>query len=376
MNSLHLGLGFRVKYTDYFVDLHLIISTISIDIGDLLKLVIRVWLEREVEEKEVEEKEVEEKEVEEKIWYSDRDKKRIQRLILRRRVQGKVSKSVTSVLVTSPITQNNEVLSRSQLSFFSSPIPIIVLAVAASRTSLLPEQSSSRTGTTTSGEVTTITEIYGYTNTTTFTSNSNSITVFHSLASTAGSDEASGTLWIHDNFGMYLVNVNNNTFGSGVQAIALSQDGRQGYIEVPEPHLESPERIFSEGYGQISQGSLTVFQNIFRITKSINPASQVILESASPDVAAKTALCPLWDGEANSVDNVLITTLPAPARLNDRTHQRYAARSNWENWVDLLNQRECIQVIVCINLLAKKIVKRGKRKGREREKEGRGKQYP
>ncbi|KAJ4478708.1 hypothetical protein C8J55DRAFT_514778 [Lentinula edodes] len=26
---------------------------------------------------------------------------------------------------------------------------------------------------------------------------------------------------------MYLVNVNKNTFGSGVQAIALSQDGRQ-----------------------------------------------------------------------------------------------------------------------------------------------------
>ncbi|KAJ3925734.1 MAG: hypothetical protein NXY57DRAFT_1043856 [Lentinula lateritia] len=233
MNSLHLGLGFRVKYTDYFVDLHLIISTISIDIGDLLKLVIRVWLEREVEEKEVEEKEVEEKEVEEKIWYSDRDK-RIQRLILRRRVQGKVSKSVTSVLVTSPITQNNEVLSRSQLSFFSSPIPIIVLAVAASRTSLLPEQSSSRAGTTTSGEVTTITEIYGYTNTTTFTSNSNSITVFHSLASTSESDDASGTFWIHDNFEMYLVNVNNNTFGSGVQAIALSQDGRQVYFYLKE----------------------------------------------------------------------------------------------------------------------------------------------
>ncbi|GAW09079.1 carbohydrate esterase family 8 protein [Lentinula edodes] len=68
--------------------------------------------------------------------------------------------------------------------------------------------------------------IYGYTNTTTFTSNSNSTTVFHSLASNAGSDDASGTLWIHDDFGMYIVNVN-NTFGLGVQVIALSQDGRQ-----------------------------------------------------------------------------------------------------------------------------------------------------
>ncbi|KAJ3926917.1 MAG: hypothetical protein NXY57DRAFT_675520 [Lentinula lateritia] len=163
---------------------------------------------------------------------------------------------VASVLVTSPITQNNEVLSKSQLSFFSSPIPIIVLAVAASRTSLIPEQSSSEQGLqrpvksrqspkyrirslirlparisssirgiirSRSGALT----IYGYTNTTTFTANSNSTTLLHWLASTAGSDDASGTLWIHDNFGMYLVNFNNLSFGCGVQAIALSQDGRQ-----------------------------------------------------------------------------------------------------------------------------------------------------
>ncbi|KAJ4478715.1 hypothetical protein C8J55DRAFT_549770, partial [Lentinula edodes] len=57
MNSLHLGLGFRVEYTGYFVDLHLIISTISIDtnwgsVQVVGLMVIRVWLGREVEEKE------------------------------------------------------------------------------------------------------------------------------------------------------------------------------------------------------------------------------------------------------------------------------------------------------------------------------------
>lgn len=44
-------------------------------------------------------------------------------------------------------------------------------------------------------------------------------------ASTAGSDDASGTLRIHKNdFKMYNVNVK-NTFGVGSQAIAISQYG-------------------------------------------------------------------------------------------------------------------------------------------------------
>lgn len=44
-------------------------------------------------------------------------------------------------------------------------------------------------------------------------------------ATTAGSDDASGTLRVHkDDFKMYNVNVK-NTFGKGVQAIALSQYG-------------------------------------------------------------------------------------------------------------------------------------------------------
>jgi pectinesterase len=44
-------------------------------------------------------------------------------------------------------------------------------------------------------------------------------------ASTAGSDDASGTLRIHmDNFSLYNVNVK-NTYGEGSQALAVSMEG-------------------------------------------------------------------------------------------------------------------------------------------------------
>ncbi|KAJ7185882.1 carbohydrate esterase family 8 protein [Mycena filopes] len=67
--------------------------------------------------------------------------------------------------------------------------------------------------------------IYGYTtDTTTYTGNQAIITA-GVPASTAGSDDASGTLRIHKNdFRMYNVHVK-NTFGAGVQAIAISQYG-------------------------------------------------------------------------------------------------------------------------------------------------------
>ncbi|KAF8879096.1 pectin lyase fold/virulence factor [Gymnopilus junonius] len=69
--------------------------------------------------------------------------------------------------------------------------------------------------------------IYGYT---TDTSNfaANQVVIQAGVpASTAGSDDASGTLRIHkDNFSMYNVNVT-NTFGVGSQAIAISQYGSQ-----------------------------------------------------------------------------------------------------------------------------------------------------
>ena len=70
-------------------------------------------------------------------------------------------------------------------------------------------------------------QIYGYTtDTSTFTANQ--VVIQGSVpASTAGSDDASGTLRIHkDNFSMYNVNVT-NTFGVGSQAIAISQYGSQ-----------------------------------------------------------------------------------------------------------------------------------------------------
>jgi pectinesterase len=69
--------------------------------------------------------------------------------------------------------------------------------------------------------------IYGYTtDTTTYASNQATIS-FDSTLTIAGSDDASGTLRIHkNNFSAYNINVK-NTFGPGVQAIALSQYGSQ-----------------------------------------------------------------------------------------------------------------------------------------------------
>ncbi|KAJ7697619.1 pectinesterase [Mycena rosella] len=67
--------------------------------------------------------------------------------------------------------------------------------------------------------------IYGYTtDTSTYTGNQAILTA-GVPASTAGSDDASGTLRIHkDDFQMYNINVK-NTFGPGSQAIAISQYG-------------------------------------------------------------------------------------------------------------------------------------------------------
>ncbi|KAF8194383.1 pectinesterase [Mycena galopus ATCC 62051] len=72
--------------------------------------------------------------------------------------------------------------------------------------------------------------IYGSTtDTTSYTSNSVTIT-FSDSAAEAGSDDPSGTLRVHkDDFALYNVNVR-NTFGEGSQALALSSYGsNQGY---------------------------------------------------------------------------------------------------------------------------------------------------
>ncbi|KAH7877371.1 uncharacterized protein C8R40DRAFT_1182270 [Lentinula edodes] len=279
MNSLHFGLGFRVKYTGYFVDPHLIINTISIDTNwgsaQVVGLtVIRVWLRREVEEKEVEEQ----------IWYSDRDGRRNYACNITHYTKQRGPVQVPALVI---------------LFSYSDYHPGGPSATRPSGLPLLPEQSSSEQGLqrpvksrqspkyrirslirlrarisssirgiirTRTGALT----IYGYTNTTTFTSNST--TLFHWLASTAGSDDASGTLWIHDNFGMYIVNV-----------IALSQDGSQVYLK---GIIESPELIFSEGY---------VWSEL----------AKVVLKSTTLDVALNPALWSLWDGEADSIDDVL-----------------------------------------------------------------------
>ncbi|KJA26945.1 carbohydrate esterase family 8 protein [Hypholoma sublateritium FD-334 SS-4] len=69
--------------------------------------------------------------------------------------------------------------------------------------------------------------IYGYTNDTSSYGGNQATLQAGVPASTAGSDDASGTLRIHtDNFSMYNVNVK-NTFGIGSQAIAISQYGNR-----------------------------------------------------------------------------------------------------------------------------------------------------
>ncbi|KAJ7575601.1 pectinesterase [Mycena floridula] len=138
-------------------------------------------------------------------------------------------------------------------------ISILPVAFAASRTSAPAGSIIVRAGTTASGEFPTLTRalnsitsttsnvtifmfpgtyveqvnivrtgpltILGYTtDTTTYTANQVILSA-GVPASTAGSDDASGTLRIHKNdFRMYNVNVK-NTFGIGSQAIAISQYG-------------------------------------------------------------------------------------------------------------------------------------------------------
>ncbi|KAF9025069.1 pectinesterase [Hymenopellis radicata] len=136
---------------------------------------------------------------------------------------------------------------------------LLQVVFAASRTSPPSGSKVVRAGTTTSGEYSTLTAainalpndstsqsifiypgtyseqvyitrtgpltIYGYTsNTDTYTGNQVTISA-NVTASSAGSNDASGTLRIHKNdFKMYNVNVA-NTYGKGTQAIAISQYG-------------------------------------------------------------------------------------------------------------------------------------------------------
>ncbi|KAJ6557886.1 carbohydrate esterase family 8 protein [Mycena capillaripes] len=146
-----------------------------------------------------------------------------------------------------------------KLSLLFLSLSLIQYTLAASRTTPPSGALIVRKGTTTSGEFATLTAalnslsndsssrsififpgtyaeqiditrsgpltIYGYTtDTTTYTGNQAIITA-GVPASTAGSDDASGTLRIHKNdFKMYNVHIK-NTFGPGSQAIAISQYG-------------------------------------------------------------------------------------------------------------------------------------------------------
>ncbi|KAI1423086.1 carbohydrate esterase family 8 protein [Xylaria sp. FL1777] len=71
--------------------------------------------------------------------------------------------------------------------------------------------------------------IYGYTTDTTSYANNKAIITYNLPASTAGSNDASGTLRVHaDNVKVYNVNVV-NSYGKGSQAIALSAQADGGY---------------------------------------------------------------------------------------------------------------------------------------------------
>lgn len=111
-------------------------------------------------------------------------------------------------------------------------------------------------------------QIYGYT-TDTMAYSANQATIQASVpASTAGSNDASGTLRIHKNdFKMYNVNVRNN-YGVGSQAIAISQYGSRvglyacafyGYQDTL--YANAGTQVYLRGYIQVS----FIIASLFRI---------------------------------------------------------------------------------------------------------------
>ncbi|KAJ4469233.1 carbohydrate esterase family 8 protein [Lentinula aciculospora] len=317
------------------------------------------------------------------------------------------------------------------------------LALGASRTSPPAGSVIVRAGTTVSGEFATITEalasfpdststqslfiypgtyteqiditrsgpltIYGYTTDTNAYLSNSAIITFNSPANTAGSDDASGTLRIHkDNFSMYNVDVK-NTFGPGVQAIAISQYGSQvgfygcgfygyqdtlyanegtqvylkGYIEGGIDFIFGREGsayfggntigVLAEG-GSITasgretddSGSYVFHQNAvvlgsgapsgvagtYFLGRPWSDFAKVIFLSTILSVAPDPALWSLWDGEADSIDNVLnadynttgsgaidIARASWAVELTTSEAAQYsissAVGSDWQDWVDV-----------------------------------------
>ncbi|KIK64053.1 carbohydrate esterase family 8 protein [Collybiopsis luxurians FD-317 M1] len=282
------------------------------------------------------------------------------------------------------------------LLFPSFILSSLQLVLAASRTTPPAGAVVVRAGTTTAGEFSTITAalnslpndsssrslfifpgtyteqiditrsgpltIYGYTtDTTTYTSNQATI-AFNSPANVAGSDDASGTLRIHkNNFSMYNVNVR-NTFGPGVQAIALSQYGSEvglyacgfygyqdtlyanegtqvylkNYIEGGIDFIFGREgsayfggntigvlaaggSITASGRQTNDSGSYVFHQNTivlgngaasgtagsYYFGRPWSDWARVIFESTVLEVAPNPAVWSLWDGNATSIDHVI-----------------------------------------------------------------------
>ncbi|KAF5391164.1 hypothetical protein D9757_003102 [Collybiopsis confluens] len=284
------------------------------------------------------------------------------------------------------------------------------LVLAASRTSPPAGAIVVRAGTTTSGEFSTITAalnslpndsssrsvfifpgtyveqidvtrtgpliIYGYTtDTTTYVSNQATIS-FNEPANLAGSDDASGTLRIHkNNFSLYNVNVK-NTFGPGVQAIALSQYGSENgfygcgfygyqdtlyanegtqvylksYIEGAVDFIfgregsayfggntigvlsaggtitasgrqsnDSGSYVFNKNTIVLGNGAASGTAGTYYLGRPWSDWAKVIFENTVLNVAPNPALWSLWDGNATSVDHVInadfATTGPGAASL-------------------------------------------------------------
>jgi pectinesterase len=102
-------------------------------------------------------------------------------------------------------------------------------------------------------------KIFGFTyDTTTYKSNTVIIQFGLSAKLTSGSDDASGTLRVHkDNFRMYNVHVK-NTFGSGSQALAVSQYGNRvgfygcAFIGFQDTVLaEQGAQVYLKGYIEV-----------------------------------------------------------------------------------------------------------------------------
>ncbi|KAF5364701.1 hypothetical protein D9758_005641 [Tetrapyrgos nigripes] len=247
--------------------------------------------------------------------------------------------------------------------------------------------------------------IYGYTtDTTTYTANQVNIQ-FNANRAASSSNDATGTLRIHkDNFSMYNVNVK-NTFGAGSQAGALSEYGNKagfyacgfygyqdtlyatqgtqvylkGYIEGKTDFIYGVQgqayfggnTIAVKGAGYVTAsgrnnddaGSYVFNANTIVLAPNAESGTsggyyfgrpwsdwaKVIFKNTAVQVAPKSALWSLWDGNATSVDHVFfadfattgVSNIARPSwatQLSSSQAAQYsissAVGSDWTSWVD------------------------------------------